>query len=109
LLEIQNRINDLIDLKESITNQYNNKIKELNIDEHRIENMELINNLKAVINNNEKAILNIKTNLLLFKDLQLFIVDVLDNVKIEIENQLTKTSNDVKKAESHAKMREKSK
>jgi hypothetical protein len=106
LLEIQNRINDLIDLKESITNQYNNKIKELNIDEHRIENMELINNLKAVINNNEKAILNIKTNLLLFKDLQLFIVDVLDNVKIEIENQLTKTSNDVKKAESHAKMRD---
>ncbi|MHA1319536.1 MAG: hypothetical protein ACTSQ1_06925 [Promethearchaeota archaeon] len=106
LLEIQNRINDLIDLKDSITNQYNTKIKELNIDENRLENMELISNLKAVISNNEKAILNINANLILFRDLELFIVEVLDNVKIEIENQLTKTSNDVEKAESHAMMRD---
>ncbi len=106
LLEIQNRINDLSDLKESITNQYNTKIKELNADENRLENMELIKNLKTVITNNENAILNIKENLALFKDLQIFIVDVLDNAKIEIENQLTKTFDDVERAESLAKMRD---
>jgi len=106
LLEIQNRINDLSNLKESITNQYTSKIRELNVDENRLENVELSNNLKAVINNNEKAILNIKENLVLFKELQIFIIDVIDNVKIEIENQLTKTSDDVEKAESHTKMRE---
>jgi len=106
LLEIENRIKDLSDLKESITNQYNTKTKELNVDENRLENMELIKNLKAVIDNNEIAILNIKENLVIFEDLQIFIVDVLDNVKIEIENQLTKTFDNVERAESHAKMRE---
>ncbi len=104
LLEIQNRINDLSDLKESITNQYNTKIKELNVDENRLENMELINNLKAIINNNEKAILNIKENLSLFKELQIFIIDALDNVKIELENQLNKTFDDIERTESHSKM-----
>jgi len=106
VLEIQNRINDLSDLKESITVQYNTKIKELNVDENRLENLELIKNLKTVINNNENAILNIKDNLILFKELQIFIIDVLEDVKIEIKNQLTKTSDDVERAESHVKMRE---
>ncbi|MBY8986771.1 MAG: hypothetical protein KGD65_16985, partial [Candidatus Lokiarchaeota archaeon] len=106
LLEIQNRINDLSDLKESINDQYNTKIHELNIDQNRIENMELINTLKAIISNNELAILNIKENLALFKELQIFIVDVLDNVKIEIENRLTKTFEDVERADSHTKMRD---
>jgi len=106
LLEIQNRINDLSDLKESITIQYNTKTKELNVDENRLENMELINNLKAVVNNNEKAILNIKENLILFKDLQIFIIDLLDTVKIEFENQLTTTSDDVVRADTLIKMNE---
>ena len=106
ILEIQNRINDLSDLKESINNQYKTKIHELNIDQNRIENMELINTLKSIISNNELAILNIKENLVLFKELQIFIVDVLDNVKIEIENRLTKTFEEVERADSHAKMRD---
>jgi len=106
LLEIQNRINDLNDYKESITNQYNKKTRELNVDEKRLENMELIKNLKAVISNNEKAILNIKENLVLFKDLQIFIIDLLDTVKIEFENQLTKTFDDIVRADSHIKMNE---
>ena len=106
LLEIQNRINDLSDLKESITNQYNAKIKELHADENRLENMELIKNLKTVIINNENAILNIKDNLVLFKELQIFIIAVLDEARIEITNQLTKTSDDVERAESHVKMRD---
>ncbi|MHA1471637.1 MAG: hypothetical protein ACTSQW_00905, partial [Promethearchaeota archaeon] len=106
LLEIQNRIDDLSDYKETINNQYNKKTRELNVDEKRLENIELIKNLKAVISNNEKAILNIKENLVLFKDLQIFIIDLLDTVAIEFENQLTKTSDDVVRADSLIKMNE---
>jgi hypothetical protein len=106
LLEIQNRIDDLSDYKETINNQYSKKTRELNVDEKRLENIELIKNLKAVISNNEKAILNIKENLVLFKDLQIFIIDLLDTVAIEFENQLTKTSDDVVRADSLIKMNE---
>jgi hypothetical protein len=106
ILEIQNRINDLSDFKESIKIQYNVKIKELNVNENRIENTELRNNINAIINNNELAIEKIKENLALFKDLEAFIVNEYDALKIDIENLFVKASEDIEKVGLYGKMRE---
>ena len=106
ILEIQNRINDLSDFKESINIQYNVKIKELNVNENRIENAELRNNIKAIINNNELAIEKIKENLRLFKDLESFIVNEYDALKIDIENLFAKASEDIEKIGLYGKMSE---
>ena len=106
ILEIQNRINDLSDFKESITNQYNVKIKELNLDDKRIENIELSNNINAIINNNELALEKIKENLVLFKELESFIGNEYDALKIDIENIFIKASEDIEKFALYGKMRE---
>ena len=106
LLEIKNRIDDLSDFKNSINNQYNIKIKELNVDEKRIEIMELRKNINTIINNNELAIGKIKENLELFKDLESFMVNEYSSLKIDIENLFAKATEDVGNAELHAKMKE---
>lgn len=106
LLEIQNRINDMSDLKGSINNQYNVKIKELNVDEKRIENMELSNNISAIVNNNELAIEKIKENLVLFKDLESFMVKEYNALRIDLENIFAKVTEDIEKVELYGKMKE---
>ncbi|NVM17415.1 MAG: hypothetical protein HWN80_06840 [Candidatus Lokiarchaeota archaeon] len=106
LLEIQNRINDMSDLKGSVNNKYNVKIKELNVDEKRIENIELSNNISAIVNNNELALEKIKENLELFKDLESFMVNEYNALKIDLENIFTKVTEDIEKVELYGKMKE---
>ena len=105
-LEIQNRINDIGNFKESINSQYNVKIRELNVDEKRIETLELSNNISGIINNNELAIEKIKENLELFKKLESFMVDEYDALKIEMESLFSKTIEDIEKEELYNKMKE---
>ncbi|MFX0075830.1 MAG: hypothetical protein ACFE96_10335, partial [Candidatus Hermodarchaeota archaeon] len=105
-LEIQNRINDLSDFKDIINNQINLKIKELQVNEKRKESIELSKSINAIINNNQLAINKIRENLQLFKDLESFIVNVYNTLKIDLENLFSKTSEDIEKVELHGKMRE---
>ena len=105
-LEIQNRIKDLSDFKESINNKFNSKIKELNVDEKRIEITELINNINTIINNNELAIEKIEENLALFKDLEFFIGNEYSALKIDIEHLFVKAAEDIEKIKLHGKMKE---
>ncbi|MBY8988817.1 MAG: hypothetical protein KGD61_10210 [Candidatus Lokiarchaeota archaeon] len=106
ILEIQNRINDLSNFKGSINSQYNVKIKEFNIDEKRIENIELSNNINTIIKNNELAIEKIKENLGLFKDLESFMVNEYNALKIHIENLFAKAADDIENVELYGKMKE---
>ncbi len=105
-LEIQNRINDLSDFKELINDQYTIKLKELNVDENRIENMELSNNINGIISNDELAIEKIKENLRLFKELESFMVNEYNALKIDLENLFSKTAEDIEKVELQGKMKE---
>jgi len=106
ILEIQNRIKDLSDFKESINNKFTTKIKELNVDENRIEIMELFNNINTIINNNELAIVKIEENLALFKNLESFISDEYSALKIDLEHIFVKTTEDIEKIELYGKMKE---
>ena len=105
-LEIQNRINDMSNFKKFINDQYNLKVKELNVDEKRLENRELSNNIIAIVKNNELAIEKINENLLLFKDLESFMVNEFNALKIEIENIFAKAAEVIEKVELYGKMKE---
>jgi hypothetical protein len=76
------------------------------VDAKRVENLELSNNLNAIINNNELAIEKIKENLELFKNLESFMVDEYDALKIDVENIFSKTIEDIGKVELYGKMKE---
>ncbi|GAH48920.1 unnamed protein product [marine sediment metagenome] len=84
MLEIQNRIDDLSKLEETVNKRYDVKIKELNVDEARIENMELKKGVNSIINNNRLAIENIKQNLTLFNELLNFISSKYNTLQIEL-------------------------
>jgi len=106
LLEIQNRIEDLSKLEETVNQKYDVKIKELNVDEARIENMELKKGVNSIISNNRLAIENIKQNLILFNELLNFISSKYNTLQIELNNQFNKLSEDIEKVEVYEKMRE---
>ncbi len=106
LLEIQNRIDDLSKLEESFNKRYDVKSKELNVDEARIENMELKKGVNSIISNDRLAIENIKQNLTLFNELLNFISNTYNVLQIEIKNQFDKLSEDVEKIEAYEKMKE---
>ncbi len=106
LLEIQNRIEDLSKLEEKVNQQYDVKIKELSIDEGRIENMELKKGVKSIISNDRLAIENIKQNLILFNELLNFISSKYNTLQIELNNQFNKLSEDIEKIEDYEKMGE---
>ena len=106
LLEIQNRIDDLSKLEETVNKRYDVKIKELNVDEARIENMELKKGVNSIISNNRLAIENIKQNLILFNELLNFINSKYNTLQIELNNQFDKLSEDIEKIEVYEKMRE---
>jgi hypothetical protein len=87
MLELQNRINDL-NLEENIRNQFNNKIKELQIQiESREEYNETKIYLESIIENNKLAINSIQKNLKLFIEMQNFIEQEFNNLNLGlIEN-----------------------
>jgi chromosome segregation ATPase len=106
LLEIQNRIDDLSKLEETVNKRYDVKIKELNVDEARIENMELKKGVNSIISNNRLAIENIKQNLIVFNELLNFISSEYNALQIEINNQFDKISENIEEIEVYEKMRE---
>ncbi len=106
LLEIQNRIDDLSKLEETVNKRYDMKIKELNVDEARIETMELKKSVNSIISNNRLAIENIKQNLILFNELLNFISSKYNALQIEVNNLFDKLSEDIERIEVYGKMRE---
>ena len=105
-LEIQNRIDDLSKLEETVNKRYDLKINELNVDEARIENMELKKGVNSIISNNRLAIENIKQNLILFNELLNFISSKFSTIQIEISNEFDKLLVDIEKIEVYGKISE---
>jgi hypothetical protein len=68
--------------------------------------LDLSSSINAIIKNNELAIEKIKENLLLFKDLESFIVNEYNVLKIDLENLFSKTAEDIEKIELFGKMKE---
>lgn len=105
-LEIQNRISDVRNLEVLMNNQIKNKVKELNIDEKRSENIALKQDIDSIISNNKLALENIGKNLTIFKELQIFIDQEYSVVKLELEKIYTKILEFVVKIETYDKLRE---
>ncbi len=67
MLELQNRIKDLIDFENILKSQFNNKLIELHIEiNSRLEYIETAKYFESIINNNRIAIETISNNLELF-------------------------------------------
>jgi len=74
MLELQNRINDLIDFENILKAQFNNKLIELHIEiDSRLEYIETAKYFESIINNNRIAIETISINLALFNKIHVLI------------------------------------
>jgi hypothetical protein len=74
MLELQNRINDLIDFENILKAQFNNKLIELQIEiNSRLEYIETAKYFESIINNNRIAIETISNNLELFNKIHVLI------------------------------------
>lgn len=74
MLELQNRINDLIDFENILKAQFNNKLTELQIEiNSRLEYIETAKYFESIINNNRIAIVTISNNLELFNKIHVLI------------------------------------
>jgi hypothetical protein len=106
LLEIQNRISDVRNLEVLMNNQIKNKILELNVDEKRSENIGLKKDIDSIISNNKLALENISRNLIIFKELQIFVDHEYSVVKLEMEKTYAKVLDFVVKVDTYDKLRE---
>ena len=85
MLELQNRINDLNNVDNSIYMEFNKKINELQIQsESRIEYKETQEYFDSVIKNSKLAAETISNNLKLFNSMQKFIDQVYNNLEMEL-------------------------
>lgn len=74
MLELQNRIKDLIDFENILKVQFNNKLIELHIEiNNRLEYIETAKYFESIINNNRIAIETISNNLELFNKIHVLI------------------------------------
>ncbi|MFX1395076.1 MAG: hypothetical protein ACFFAH_16100, partial [Promethearchaeota archaeon] len=107
MLELRNRINEL-NFEEIIRVEFNKKVKELQIDQTRMEFIEINNYFESVIENNKLAIKTIQSNLRLFVNKQNIITQEFNNLKSELNENYSKIFEEIEKSheESYLKVKE---
>jgi hypothetical protein len=107
MLELQNRISEL-SLEEIVRVQFTNKIKELQIDQTRMEFIKTKNYFESIIENNKLAINSIKNNLELFVNKHNFIIQEFNDLKADLNEKNSKIFEVIEKAhgESYLKVKE---
>lgn len=108
MLNLQNRINDLGNYEDVIRTQFNTKVKDLQINQERSEFLETRKSFNDNIENNKKAIADINSNLKLFNDLENFVMQEYDNLKLDLSKKFSKIFDEIDKSEekSYIKVRE---
>lgn len=106
ILEIQNRLKDLLNFEKKYLNLYESKIIQLNIDLNRVEIKEIKKNLDSFVENNKKVVESIKENLQLFLKLQNYITDEYYKLTVELDNFYIKFIEDFERTDSYEKLSE---
>ncbi|TFG15674.1 MAG: hypothetical protein EU531_08305 [Promethearchaeota archaeon] len=106
VLEIQNRLEDLMNFENKYFDLYEKKISQLNIDQTRVEVQQIKENFYNFIENNKTVIKSIKENLKLFINLQKYIGEEYYKLTAELENFYHKFQDDFEKIESFDKLSE---
>ncbi|KKL88930.1 hypothetical protein LCGC14_1919760, partial [marine sediment metagenome] len=106
MLELQNRIKDIMIFKEDLPKQFLKKVDELKINQEREEFLETKNNLESVLENDKIAIVNIKLNLNLFNEMQNFIEQKFNALNIELRDYSTKVFKKAESNENYLKIQE---
>jgi hypothetical protein len=106
ILEIQNRLADLMNFEHKYVNLYQKMLYHLEIDQTRLEVKEIKENLDKFIENNKKVIESIKVNIQLFLDLQNYIVEEYNKLTAELDSFYSKFLEDFEKIESYERLNE---
>ncbi len=106
IVEIQNRLEDLMHFEKKYLNLYENKVLQLKIDQNRVEIKQIKKNLDNFIENNKKVVESIKENLKLFVKLQNYIADEYYKLTVELDNFYNRFIENFEKADSYDKLSE---
>jgi hypothetical protein len=98
MLELENRIKDLRIFKDVLPNQFYEKVRELQINQDRIEFIETKNNFESILENERTAINRIKKSLKVHNEMQSFISQQFNSLNIELRAYSDKV---VKESESY--------
>jgi len=105
-LELQNRISDLVNFEDSALVQYNEKVKELQINTSRKEYIRTKKYFESTLQNQSLTISNMKTNLSFFSENESAIDREYERLKLELKQIFGKLFEESKKFDSHIKIRE---
>ena len=103
ILEIQNRIDDLRDFDSKFSNDYEIKVKDLIINEERMENIDIKNRIVDIIEVYKQSILNIESNLKYFIEMQQFIDREYQSLKFNLDKHFSNFFEETEKKESYVK------
>ena len=106
MLELQNRIKDVMIFKEDLPKQFLKKVDDLKINQEREEFLETKNNLESLLENDKIAMVNIKLNLNLFNEMQNFIEQKFNTLNIELRDYSTKVFKKAGNHENYLKIQE---
>ena len=106
MLELQNRIKDLMIIKEILPKRFLEKVEELGINQEREEFLETKNNLDSIIENDKIAIISIELNLNLFNEMQYFIEHQFNILNIELRGYTTKVFKETGNYKNYLKIQE---
>jgi len=106
ILEIQNRLEDLMNFEKKYLEQYEQRVLQMNIDRSRVEIKEIAENFYNFIDNNKKVIKSIKENLQFFIDLQNFVAEEYYKLTADLESFYHKFQDEFEKNESFEKLNE---
>jgi len=106
MYELQNRIKDLNKFEVILYAKFSDKVKELQINQERYENIETKSNLDVILVNNKVAIENIKINLNLFNNVQNFINQQLNSLKIELKEYYARIHTEIEKIMNYSKIQQ---
>lgn len=105
-LELQNRISDLKNFEDSAFIQYNEKVKELQINTSRKEYIQTKKYFESTLRNQSLTINNMKSNLSFFSNKEISIEQEYEKLKVELNQIFRKLFEESEKFNSHVKIRE---
>ncbi len=106
MLELQNRINDLRIFKDVLPKQFYEKVRELQINQERVEFHETKKYFESILENERNAINNIKNSLNQFNKKHIFIEQQFNSLNIELKEYIANVFKKTETYENYFKIQE---
>ncbi|MFW9826065.1 MAG: hypothetical protein ACFFEY_00405 [Candidatus Thorarchaeota archaeon] len=106
MLELQNRISDLHIFKDVLPKQFQNKVKELQINQERQEFLETKDYFDSILENDKIATNNIKKELKLFNKLYSFINQQFNTLNLELKEYVNKVFKETEGQKNYQRIQE---